>query len=191
MSRAQHTARLILDAGGRDHSELHLDTRLRETCKGARQGFSKLWTEEQALQERKRLGFSEEIPMNETHDAGWTRIREWLNCVLQEALDERLFSDLNDFNILVVAHAGILRILLTRLLGDELLRRHPAVRYERDLGRLLIPNTSVTILDLTPRVTGSKIDPIPFDGPYEYVKIDTLTWAVHNDSIELNVANDC
>jgi broad specificity phosphatase PhoE len=80
--------------------------------------------------------------------------------------------------ILIVSHSGLLRIFLQNLVGqDNHLKQHPQARFEAGTGLLMIPNTSVTILQMQIQ--------IPIDnGNYDavggsFVKIKELTWAKH------------
>jgi broad specificity phosphatase PhoE len=142
------------------------DSRLRELAKGARQGFPKAWTYQRALDERRRQlqeGISAEpIPLLETEEEGETRIMEWLYELANQAMNEHqadlaLGGDVNSapnetrqnrFTVLAVAHSNILRIFLLRLLGIDNLRAHPDAVFDSNDGRFLIPNTSLTILDV-------------------------------------------
>jgi broad specificity phosphatase PhoE len=148
-----------------------VDPRIRETAKGAHQGYPKSLTYEQAMAERIRVGDTSPIPLYETKDEGLDRVMKWLNDVLHDAILDCEQSTLDNSDriphgiknessltaapeslrrVLAVAHAGISREFLERLLGTNRLHSHPHVLHEPN-GRLYIPNTSLTILDIRPR----------------------------------------
>jgi probable phosphoglycerate mutase len=71
LKRAEQTARLILNSAGKSPETLILDPRLRETSKGARQGFPKTMSEDEAMEEEDQ-GYRT-MPHLETEDEGWSR----------------------------------------------------------------------------------------------------------------------
>ena len=170
LERAQHTARLL-----RSEADWEWDARLRELAKGGRQGFLKVWSMEQALAERERLGMNEPLPLLETLDDGWSRARAWLRDLVKESRDS--CPKEGSLQALVVAHAGLYRVFLERLLGERL-HNHPDASYEVDLGRFLIPNTSLTVLDV-----GIREEVAEDDEPWESIDIVTLTNTDHYKDI--------
>lgn len=145
-------------------SEVRVDGRLKELSKGVLQGFPKGWSLEEASRERERLQKEDEnhypgdIPVMETAEEGWNRIFDWWIEVLLEQyvlLSERNGEENTDKtneqvvrNILVVSHSGLLRVFLQRLLGSDRLAAHPNARYDERDGRFVLPNTSLTILEV-------------------------------------------
>jgi broad specificity phosphatase PhoE len=135
------------------------DARLREVSKGARQGFPKSWTYEQALEARKQN--EQDTPLLETAQDAWQRIFNWMYEVILQSESEANKSDNEDSKqeeeirkVLVISHAGALRLLLHRLVPDG----HPALKMADDPSRppddskrFAVPNTSLTIIDVTLR----------------------------------------
>lgn len=62
--------------------------------------------------------------------------------------DSCIARDKTIYPVLAIGHSGSYRIFLERLVGQEQLRAHPDAQYD-PLGRFYIPNTSLTILDVT------------------------------------------
>lgn len=140
-------------------ADVIFDARLRELAKGARQGLPKSLPYALALEERQRRVESGEIPESEasplleSEDDGWNRAVKWLQEVVDDVVQEVrtvCSSDGTDtvYTVLAVAHAGLYRVFLQRLLGPERLRSHPDATYDKSDGRFAVPNTSLTILDL-------------------------------------------
>ena len=132
------------------------DSRLRELAKGARQGLPKRLTYGEALQVRQQQIESGEmdadapIPLLETEDDAWNRIVEWLEEVVSDALvvTTQRGKD-EEMDVLVIAHSGLLRVFLHRLLPPERLRSHADATYDPVDGKFAIPNASLTILTLS------------------------------------------
>lgn len=137
---------------------LILDPRLRERSYGARQGMPRHLTEEQALVIWKSHNVIP--PIYETNEDLWQRGSEWLLDVwkdLQLHLRQKNptnihcddndghQADAHDHHVLVVTHAGIIREFLKHLFSVEELQVLGAQWDHR--GALMIPNTSVTILE--------------------------------------------
>lgn len=114
---------------------------LAELSKGARQTFPKDWDHEKAVEERKRKGL--EVPLLESDEDGWKRLVRWLSSVGLAALDE----DRKEVVVVAFGHAGLWRVFLRRLFGDEELSKNKRAMFDSP-GRLRIPNTSVTIVEL-------------------------------------------
>ncbi|KAG7349895.1 phosphoglyceromutase [Nitzschia inconspicua] len=158
LGRAKETSRLMFP---QNEEDFILDKRIREIAKGARQEHPKSWDYERAVQERQRAG--KDIPVLETSDDAWRRIADFIAAVLEEAQDSCYDAtadkkddrtvDLLTVNVLVVSHAGALRTLFQKMAS----KTHPSLEFQDDPSRpsddtkrLQIPNTSVTILDVTP-----------------------------------------
>lgn len=141
------------------------DPRLREVAKGARQGLPKSIRYAQALEERERkiesreLPANEAIPLLESDDDGWARVEAWLREVADDVIhDVRINFDPcggpksetapKVYTVMAIAHAALYRVFFERLLGDERLRAHPDATCENSNGRIVVPNTSLTILDV-------------------------------------------
>jgi broad specificity phosphatase PhoE len=128
---------------------------LRELAKGPRQGFPKHWSLNEAVTRRQQLSMTEPFPLLETDDDGWDRLSQWLDRQIRAAMDEATTtttmattgSASHKFHVLAFGHAGIFRVFLTRLLGEDVLLAHPDARLD-PTGRFAVPNASLTILDL-------------------------------------------
>lgn len=150
LQRTQHTA-LLIDS---DHSFI-LDERLREIAKGAREGFPKSYTMDQCMECFKSR--PEEVPKLESSEDAWRRLSKFLHHLLHEAeLEDERFQygkvGKKARNVLVVSHSGTIRLLLHKLLPDA----HPLLQVSADTAgalddskRFQIPNTSLTILDIS------------------------------------------
>lgn len=184
---------------------VRLDARLREIAKGARQGYLKAFSMEQAMEARRQAGDEiVNLPLLESMDEGFARIYEWWrqvidNAVLQRQQHQQRNNDDtcntsgssdnpdNDApttvrNVLVVAHAGIFRVFLQRLLGEARLRAHPDARYDPRDGRFAIPNTSLTILEVDVDALPPRDTKEPKDG--DAVQVLKLTDARHHTKVE-------
>jgi broad specificity phosphatase PhoE len=180
------------------------DARLREVSKGARQGFPKSWTYEQALEARKKN--NQDIPLLETAQDAWKRIFDWMYEVMMMLQSENETNKTSDDDaseeeeieirkVLVISHAGTLRSLLHHLVPDG----HPALKMADDPSRppddskrFAVPNTSLTILDVTmlqeqdapTQQINMEQPPVP---PEEHQRLWTtrlieLTWTGHYES---------
>lgn len=147
------------------HGWVRFDARLREIAKGARQGLPKGLSYEEALQARRlkiaagEISADEPVPLLENEDDGWNRAVEWLGEVISDALNEQAVDNGGPLNVLAVAHSGLLRVFLKRLLGERL-HAHPDATFDPIDGRFAVPNTSLTILTLS-----CSIDDDSDDGP--------------------------
>jgi broad specificity phosphatase PhoE len=186
------------------HQTFLSDARLREVSKGARQGFPKSWTYEQALEARNQN--EQAIPLLESAQDAWKRIFDWMYDVMLQSENETNENDEDSEEekvrkVLVISHAGTLRLLLHHLVPDG----HPSLkmaddpsRPPDDTKRFAVPNTSLTILDVTLRedvptqqASGDDIHdnpnmepPVP---PEEHQRLWTthlveLTWTGHYES---------
>ena len=198
LSRARETTQWILrSAAAETHNveNIRLDERLRELARGPRQGFPKDWTQERALEERERLGM-ERVVLLETPETGWDRFFDFWKQIIVEA---SVASDNDGYrndegqgqlvrNVLVVSHSGILRIFLQRLLGQRL-EEHASARFDDRFGhQFLVPNTSLTILELEqPRQADSVIDEtqdaLRVDESNTHIVIRRLTDTTHYENM--------
>lgn len=247
LQRAIDTANLALQSAEqeivneRDNDEatkswnslLIRDVRLREKAHGALEGYSRSMTYERAVEDRRQKrqltieqGVNEDddswLPLLETEDDLWVRVRNWLDDLLAEVVNDATSPATSDplpangqvpqastlpahttqrYDILLVAHAGVLRQLLRRLIGDDTLRQHPRGKYDPNNDtRLLIPNTSVTILDLYLQCkaeksgaqsnSGESIDVI-LDVPaaIQRAELKELNWVEHLLNVENTISN--
>jgi broad specificity phosphatase PhoE len=155
LGRTQHTAQLITPSDTEHLVEWILDARLREIAKGARQEYPKYWDFERAVEERRRL--DKEMPLLESSEDAWKRIADFMADVLMEAGQEYAnvssISTPITLSVLVISHAGTLRTMLQKMVpfADPTLQYQDDPSHPPDDGnRLDVPNTSVTVLDVTP-----------------------------------------
>ena len=155
LPRAVQTAQIVLNEARCDDndavtSSLVLDNRLREIAKGAREGFSKSVTYEEALQLRRISDPGDSsLPLCETEVEAWQRMYSLICGWVEEAVAEQSHSSNAQpcRHVFCMSHSGILRVFLRRLIGDERLHSHPNARFD-PTGLFYIPNTSATILDV-------------------------------------------
>lgn len=157
---------------------VRLEKRIREISKGARQGFPKSMSVDEAIDERRRLGMPEEYPLLETENDAWIRTTSWLKEVVNDAIYAALQRNLQSceiqidlcqdssrkvYNVLAVGHSAVFRTFLTRIIGDERLRKHSDAKYDGIDGRFVVPNTSLTILDINIAINLDDTDGADFD----------------------------
>ena len=172
LQRAQDTAQLILQGTqvrtGKElisksvlQESVILDDRLRELSKGARQGYHKTLSNEEATIERRKEAESqgkqfkvEDLPRLETELDGYTRFNSWLFDLVWQAIQEHKINvagnEQQPFLAMAVSHSALIRSVLTNIFSEEILLSHDAV-YSPP-GHLTVPNTSLTILDIVPNM---------------------------------------
>lgn len=164
---------------------IHLDKRLRERAKGAREGQSKHLSHSEALelfkqnaQKQGKIFRESDLPLIETEMEVLDRFQDWLEETLADAVDHycnsmRNFNDndntnenvdtspeqnpSNIYNVLAISHSGTLRVIFEKLIGEQIPSN--AEREEEGMiglgdtstnsGRLMIPNTSKSIIEFT------------------------------------------
>lgn len=194
-------------------TKIIFDKRLREQAKGAREGRDKRLTYDEALElHASEYGLNVPVPLLETEDEVWDRVRDWIDELAQEALEkdrvEKFRSNLETtfnrptnggevsvdgpnngdfanvdiinssdgdgmsitrsgaaskerrriYNVLAVSHSGTLRTLIKRMVGDQLppeIDQSPAGKDGAKPGMLIVPNLSVTVIDVIPRLRQS------------------------------------
>jgi broad specificity phosphatase PhoE len=186
MERARHTARVISPSG-----TFEVEPRLREMAKGAREGLPKAMTYEEALKVRRESGAvgPGDIPRLEGDKDVWNRVSDWLKDAMLEAQAKPRYPTDDSSNIiysvLVVTHAGIVRTICSRLVPGQL----PASIDTSEMGsngstklHLVVPNTSVTVLDLSLRDNNFQLKDLPHStsiGDVLQSKLKLLTWCEH------------
>ena len=180
---------------------IHLEKRLRERAKGAREGQSKHLTYSEALEQLKLKLFQQQqqqqqqqqgkliresdlpLPLLETEMEVLDRFQDWLQETLADAVDHYCNStsnirncnddDCNDdddvnttntttspeeqdpsnvYNVLAISHSGTLRIIFEKMIGDQIpsnAEREEVIIGDTNSGRLMIPNTSKSIIEFT------------------------------------------
>lgn len=156
--RAKNTATLLLQAASREDliERIQFDERLRERSYGARQGMSKHMRENDAIKIWKSRGV--EPPLYETDADLWRRSSDWLASLVEELYLEAIKSRQQHestqcdsqqqlLHVLVSSHAGIIREMLKKLISEEELRANGAKFDASRNDRLIIPNTSVSVIE--------------------------------------------
>ncbi len=141
-----------------------LDKRLRERAKGVREGQNKYLTYDEAMeiyQKRKRKREcdgnkdKQHVPLLENDDQVMDRVNIWLEETIRDAYSHYCSHDgckMNGYDVLVISHSGTLRILIENLVGKQLPRDVDREKEGKGgskvlAGRLIIPNTSKTIIE--------------------------------------------
>lgn len=182
MERARHTAQLIAPS-----KAFTVEPRLREMGKGAREGLPKALTYEQAVKMRQgeSVARSSHVPLLESDMDVWQRVSAWLMEVVRDAMvQERNLSDdaSRVCSVLVVAHAGIIRNICSKLVPEQL----PATVEVGDMGKdgstmkhLHVPNTSITVIDVSVRDSNSDLVDLLHHIDKLKSKLQLLTWREH------------
>ncbi|GKZ00247.1 hypothetical protein MPSEU_000977600 [Mayamaea pseudoterrestris] len=160
LSRAHDTARLSLQLGraasidGDDdvgRTTIHLDKRLRERAYGAREGMSRKLSLDEATAYRVIHGIDDPVGPYETEQDITDRCVDWLQQLVHEANNAAKQRQLQTpLHVAVFSHAGFIRATLLRYVERATLDRHPNARQTDGYRtpKLLIPNTSVNVLDV-------------------------------------------
>lgn len=205
LGRAQQTTRLIL---GEDKTVqglgVRLEPRLRELAKGVREGLLKKLTYEEAeVLYRIEHGEEKEPPLLETEEDAWNRVRSWMCEVAGDAICmyRQECSDLNGvspriLNVFVVSHSATLRMTVTRLVPDQLpasVDLSPQGRDGASKNALVIPNTSLSIIDIIPNNINDEIwdeerasQILEQTGDLWSAKLRELAWTEHYDEATTN-----
>jgi broad specificity phosphatase PhoE len=175
LQRTRETAHLLLLPLS-DQELFVWEERLRELSKGVRQGYPKHFSEEQALQARIQQAQEQgrefqrnEVPVLETEEQAYQRFLSWMLEVARDAVMTQQRDDASStstsqptttynneknhvYPILVVSHSALLRVVLTRFFSKLELMQQGAIYDEKkahnENHRLVIPNTSLTIVDI-------------------------------------------
>jgi broad specificity phosphatase PhoE len=147
---------------------IRLDHRLRERSYGTLQGMP--WSSERSDTDKiwRDTHEKDELPpIFESDDDIWVRVKEFLSEVVKDNLMARISecrqqtksvemikpatssNEISSKHILITSHAGVLRQILMRLVGADKLKRMGAVFDAKRKNRLSLPNSSLTILDLS------------------------------------------
>jgi probable phosphoglycerate mutase len=165
--RAHRTARIVLgieDVHGNilDSSiNLVVDSRLRELAKGAREGYLKSLSYNEALEQRARHANGEmiEVPLLESINDAWERVKGWIDSLVLDAYDD--FNSLTDdqktqhecdvntpkiYDVFALSHSALIRTMIHKMVDKEL----PADYAKTKEGSLSIPNLSISTIDVRP-----------------------------------------
>lgn len=212
LKRTQKTAKLIQQGAmadvGSDSCPLEgqdyiLEKRIRELSKGARQGFLKTLSTEEAVEERRKQAEKagrtlkeEDIPLLESEQDGYARFSDWLFELLRDAIKEynnkhrkkekNASNEPHQLLALVVSHSALIRSVLTSMFSREELDAQGAVFDSPS--HLLVPNTSLTMLEITPNLESSlwNRETPPSASEFKSVfkaRLVELTWTGHYDQI--------
>lgn len=198
LHRAHRTARIVLnledihgteiieqlatdDNNGDNNSNrrsinLIVEPRLRELAKGAREGYPKSLSYDEAvarrIQEADDGSSSDnniEIPLLESIDDAWARAKDWIDSLVKDASieydaeDKSSCNDANNndgktekvYNLFALSHSALIRTMIHKMVGSQLPDNYSLTKE----GSLRIPNLSRTIIDVRPyKVEGSMDD---------------------------------
>ncbi len=164
--RAHDTCKLILEGmqtrtqtkletnaeGHSETSNIRLDDRLRERSYGTLQGMP--WSSDRSETDKlwRETHRADELPpIFETDDDIWNRVKLFLLDMIQNELSTTNDNKNEIRHILITSHGGVLRQILMRLIGVDELKKMGAEFDKKRKNRLITPNTSMTILDLSVR----------------------------------------
>jgi broad specificity phosphatase PhoE len=165
---------------------LIVDPRLRELAKGAREGYRKSFSYEEALEARRSVQqasslmnattaaaaeqqskSSEElvdIPLLESADDAWIRVKDWIDSLVVDAAiehhDVTTATNSNDnssninkdtttkiYNVFTLSHSALIRTMIYKMAESQL----SSFQYEfNSEGKLWLPNLSRTVIDVCP-----------------------------------------
>ncbi len=128
---------------------VRLDFRLRERSYGTLQGMP--WSSDRNETDkiwRETHDEDDLPPIFETDDDIWIRVKEFLSDVIRDELSN-IEDGITTKHILITSHGGVLRQILMRLVGVEKLMKMGAEFDTKRKNRLITPNTSLSILDLS------------------------------------------
>jgi len=150
--------------------KINIDKRLRERSYGTLQGMP--WNSDRTVTDKlwRDTHQKDDLPPTyESDDDIWDRVKSFLrNLVVDELMTastktkqqlnrnelvqtQTLSSEIPTKHILITSHAGVLRQMLTRLVGVDKLENLGAKFDAKRKNRLIIPNVSLTILELSLR----------------------------------------
>lgn len=207
---------------GRPRPSLILEPRLRERAKGVREGRDKKLSYKEAMALFEEEDSGEAIRKLETEQDVWSRVHHWLLDVWTDAYRDyelKLQSSARSTNtkdgpavpvvvepfvydILAVSHSGTMRTTIENMVGSQLppdLEREETDRDGNQVGRLIVPNTSMTTIELS--LPKSKLlrdfkhsNSLNSEGegeedPWE-IKLTDLNNVSHLERIKSETAND-
>ena len=180
LTRAHTTARIVLGLDDDDHGDIddenddiHLisDPRLREIAKGAREGYLKRYTTDEAMAIRRKeaavaasygnlVAEEVQIPKLETVESVLSRAKDWIDSIVDDATTdyystniERMERDCGRdnnepkiYNVFALSHSAFIRTVIQEMVGQQL----PKDFRKTSEGSLYIPNLSRTIIDIRP-----------------------------------------
>lgn len=154
------------------NTRLIVDKRLRERSKGIREGRDKTLSLDEATaifrkEQHKEGNFDEstwQIPLLEKDDDVWIRVQDWMEDVVKDAYNEHYYhhqiSKSNKrtnatYDVFALTHSGTIRVMIERMVNKQLkfeeLQNEETDKDGVKTGRLKIPNTSITRIDIFPQ----------------------------------------
>lgn len=183
LKRAHQTAKIILGlddddiredncpSNGRESNNfLIIDERLRERAKGVREGLAKTLSYDEAMKIFKKQiiesGGDENnvekevhLPLLETEDEVWIRIKDWIQDVVNDAYEQFVQSGKRYYDVFALTHSGTIRIIVDRMVKKQIPIEMISEETDKDgipmINRLKIPNTSITRIDIHPDMRGT------------------------------------
>ncbi|KAL9186613.1 hypothetical protein ACHAXT_005851 [Thalassiosira profunda] len=170
LHRAHRTARIVLgldDGYGNENeacdADLVVDSRLREIAKGAREGYAKNLSSEEAMAARRKdAGLSDndegelDVPRPESLDDAWERAKNWIDAMVKDAADDYYSEDGEGatgdelhprvYDCFALSHSALIRTMIHRMVNNDIPPDHATTKE----GSLSIPNLSRTIIDIHP-----------------------------------------
>jgi len=150
---------------------LIVDPRLRELAKGAREGYLKSLSMEEAMSRRLQEAVEDnrhqlqqkiKVPKLESVSDAWARARDWVDSLVKDASyeyysakstnesdDASCNTDDNEtlvYNVFALSHSALIRTMIHKMVDSQLPKKY-ALTNE---GSLLLPNLSRTIIDVHP-----------------------------------------
>lgn len=168
LGRGHRTAKIVLgiekesenNSIESEASDINLivDSRLRELAKGPREGYSKKYTHEEAIELRRReagVTYNDiSVPKLESLDDAYARVVDWIDSIIEEASEdyETCRSEGEEdiepkvYDVFALSHSALIRTIIHKMVDNEL----PVDFDKTKEGSLRIPNLSRTIIDIQP-----------------------------------------
>ena len=165
LQRAHRTAKIVLgiekvDDNNEETSDINLivDSRLRELSKGAREGYLKKYTHEEAIELRRReagvIDNNISVPKLESLDDAYARVVDWIDSIIAEASEDYETCDDEEeenvkpkvYDVFALSHSALIRTIIHKMVDHQL----PVDFDKTKEGSLRIPNLSRTIIDIQP-----------------------------------------
>lgn len=180
LHRAHRTAKIVLgleDGEGNSIEgsgiDLVVDSRLREIAKGAREGYAKSFSNQEALAMRRREADASartdldiDVPVLESIDDAWRRVKDLIDSIVDDASNEYYSTveqgqhqeDIDScangnapkiYDVFALSHSALIRTMIHKMVGHEISSDFATTKE----GSLLIPNLSRTTIDVRPLVS--------------------------------------
>lgn len=164
----------VLDASSPTTESVTPDRRLRERAKGVREGRLKTITFEEAVKlHRLENGRDSDLPLLESDDDVWGRVKDWIDDVVGDACKDamagkRSGGDVKTYNELVESTQGQMPSSISDAMGNEYERKSMsdelgvavdprAGLYRRSIFDVLVVSHSATIRTAVNRLVGDQL----------------------------------